>query len=72
MILKDLGNMEPFTKAQYLRTLVGGEALHKFDLLSADVESANSSTVGAIILILGAYFFLPIRYQSKSARFATE
>ena len=35
------------------RTHVQGEALRQFDLLSADMESANILTVEAIILGLG-------------------
>ena len=44
-------------KIQYLRTLVCGEALRQFDLLSDDVEGTNPLTVLNIILGLALYGF---------------
>ena len=32
-----IGTLEMDTKIQYIRTLVDGEALHQFDLMSSDV-----------------------------------
>ena len=43
-------------EAQYLRTLVQEGELCQFDLMCADVESANPLTEEAIILGLGSYF----------------
>ena len=43
-------------KVQYLCTLVCGEVIHQYDLLSTDVDSTQHLTVEAIILGLGAYF----------------
>ena len=43
---------------QYLCTIFCGEALHKFDTLSADIESISSLKLVVIILVLGMYFFL--------------
>ena len=51
------GTLETAAKVQYLHTLLRGEALRKFDLMSADVESTNPLTVEAIILGLGTCFF---------------
>ena len=53
MNLEASGMMETSTKVQYLHTLVSGEALHQFDSMSVDAESANHLTVEAIILGLG-------------------
>ena len=39
------GTLEASTKVQYLCTLVHGEVLCQFDLLSTDVESVNPITV---------------------------
>ena len=47
------GTLETAVKVQCICTLVHGEVLRQFDLLSADVESANSLTVDFIILGLG-------------------
>ena len=51
-------------KDQYLRTLVCGEALRPFHLLSYNVESANPLIVEYIILGLGADF-PPVNFLSK-------
>ena len=49
MTLAASGTMEADAKYQYLRTLVRGEALHQFDLLSADVEGTQTLNVDYII-----------------------
>ena len=49
MAHKASGTLEKSTKDQYIFSLVCGESLHQFDLLSADAESANPITVKAII-----------------------
>ena len=59
-------------KSQHICTLVHGEALHKFDLMFAEVENENPLTVETIILGLGAYFFLLIFYKIKSAQYNAE
>ena len=56
MTLEASGILEPAVKAQYLRTLVQEGELCQFDLICADVESANPLTAEAIILGLGSYF----------------
>ena len=48
------------------------EALRQFNSLSSDMEDMEPLTVESIILELGAYFFLLIFYQSKSAQCVLE
>ena len=43
---------------QYLRTLVRGEALNQFDLLSFDVE--NTETLNMDYYIKGLEFYFPL------------
>ena len=64
--------METMVKAQYLCMLVRGEALHQFDFLSADTESANPLTVEDIIIGLSLYISLLISYWRKIAQCAAE
>ena len=45
MTLAASGKLEMDAKVQYIRTLVHGESLRQFDLLSADVEGENPLTV---------------------------
>ena len=52
--LEASGILQTDTKAQQIYKLVCGEALRQFDLMSADMESANPLTVEAILLVLGA------------------
>ena len=59
-------------KVQYLLMIIGGEALRQFYPMSSDMEGTNPLTAEAITLGLGVYFFLLIRYQSKSAQCAAE
>ena len=61
------GTLETAVKVQCICTLVHGEVLRQFDLLSADVESANSLTVDFIILGLGSYYF-SVNSISKNKR----
>ena len=67
MTLAASGALEAGAKYQYLCTLVSGEALHQFDLLSADVESAETLNVDYIIRGLSQYFS-PVNYLSKHKR----
>ena len=57
---------------KYLCILLCGEALRQFDTLSAEVGSATQENLMSIILCLGKYFPLLMRYQSKSAQCAAE
>ena len=43
---------------QYLRTLVHGEALRQFELLSSDVEDIETLNMDYYIKGLALYFFL--------------
>ena len=65
MNLEASGMLKSVTNIQYIRTLVRGEALRQFDTLSAEVGSDTPENLTSIILGLGAYFFLLMRYQSK-------
>ena len=47
---KASGTLEPVVKVQYFRTLVWGEELNQFDLLSSDVVSANPLILKSVIL----------------------
>ena len=67
MTLEASGTIETAAKIQYLRKLVSGEALRKFDKLSDGVESTNPLKVKAVILGLGTYF-LPVDFLSKKKR----
>ena len=58
MALAVSGTLGTDAKVRYLCTLVRGEALHRFYLMSADVEGTNTLTVETIILGLAAYVFL--------------
>ena len=51
MNLDEKGRLETTVKVQYLRTLVHGEVLRQFDLLSTDLESTNPLTVEDIFRI---------------------
>ena len=67
MDLEMSGTLKYGAKIQYLCTLVYGEVLHRFDVLSAEVEGATPVTLASIILVLGAYFF-PVNALSKKRR----
>ena len=64
MTLEASGTLQDAAKIQYLRTLVHGEALRQFDMLSADFKSITPLTLEAI-------FWYWVR-QSKSAQYAVE
>ena len=49
MTLTESGMLKMGANIQYLFTLVHGDALHQFDLLSDDVESTETLTVDYII-----------------------
>ena len=48
---------------QYLCTLLPGEALRQFDMLSAEVGVTNPEILTSVILGLGTYCFLLILCQ---------
>ena len=48
-----ISTLKSGVKIQYLNFLVRVEALHKFDVLYDEVESAGSKTLSSIILDLG-------------------
>ena len=52
-----IGTLDMGVKIQYLCMLVHGEALSRFDSLSADVESTETLNVEYIINVLELYFF---------------
>ena len=64
MTLAASGTMETGMKSQNLRTLVRGEALSQFDLLSDDVEGTQTLDVDEIIKGL-AHYFPPVNSISK-------
>ena len=45
MTLAATGTLEIDAKIQYLRTLIRGEALCQFDLVSADIENTETLNV---------------------------
>ena len=60
MILVTTGTLETEAKVQYIFTLIRGEALLYFDLLSYDVENMDTYlTVYDLIKGL-AWYFLPV------------
>ena len=50
MTLEASGTLHDAAKIQYVRTLVRGEVLRQFDMLSADFESITPLTLEAIFL----------------------
>ena len=64
MTLVASGTLEAGAKFQYLCTLVCGEALLQFDLLSDCVEGTEILDVYYIIRFLAQYF-LPVNFLSK-------
>ena len=67
MTLAASGTLEAGAKYQYLRTLIRGEALHQFDLLSADLEGTETLKVDYIIRGLAQYS-PPVNSLSKQNR----
>ena len=61
------GTLEMGAKNQYLLTLLLGEALCQFDLLSTDMIGAYALNVEAIILEL-SFYFTPVNLRSKQNR----
>ena len=53
MNIEASGTLKSGVKIKYLHFLFRVEALHKFDMLSDEVESAGSKTLSSIILDLG-------------------
>ena len=52
------------SEIQYLCTLVRGEVLHQYDMLSAEVGSDTPKNFMSIILGLGTYFY-PVNAMSE-------
>ena len=64
MTLAATGMLEMDSKIQYLCTLVHGEALRQFELLSADIK--NTETLNLDCYIKGlALYFTPVNFLSK-------
>ena len=58
MTLMATGILEVDAKIHYLRTLFRGEALHQFELLSANVENMDTLNLYYYINCLASYFTL--------------
>ena len=67
MTLETSRTLATDAKTQHLCTLVHGEALHQFELLSDDVEDENPLNVEAIILGLASFFFVKFLSKQKCA-----
>ena len=61
------GALKEGAKIQYIFSIVRGEALRQFDLLSADVEGTETLSFDDIIKGLAQYF-LPVNSLSKQKR----
>ena len=61
------GALKAGAKIQYIFSIVRGEALRQFDLLSADVEGTETLNFDDIIKGLAQYF-LPVNSLSKEKR----
>ena len=72
MTLEASVTLQASVKVQCLRTIVRGEVLHQFDLLSDNIESITPLKLEAIILGLGASLFMFMRCQRKSAQCTSE
>ena len=70
MALEVSGTFKSGAKIQYIFTLVHGEILHRFDVLSAEVEGATPVTLASIVLVLVTYFFLLMRSNMLTAIFS--
>ena len=64
MNLAASGTLEADANSQQLCTLVRGEALCRFESLSADVESTETLNVDYIIRVLAQYF-LCVNFMSN-------
>ena len=60
--LEASGTLQDSAKIQYLRTLVHGEALRQFDMISADFESITPLTLETIFGI--RYVLFPVNALS--------
>ena len=58
MTLAATGTLDTDANIQYLCTLVHGEELHKFEMLSSDVENTETLNVDYYIKVLALYFTL--------------
>ena len=67
MTLEASGKFTAGANIQYLCTIVHSEVIYQLDTLSVEVGITTTEQLNLIFLILGAYFFLVMRCQSKSA-----
>ena len=67
MTLAETGTLEMDVNIHYLCTLVHGEALRQFDLLSADVKNTETLNVDYYIKGLALYFLCELALKKKSA-----
>ena len=72
MTIEASGKIKAGAKIQYLRTLVRVEVLYKFDTLSSEVGIDIPVNLMSIILGLGTYFTLLMRFQRKRMRCTAE
>ena len=72
MTLQASGTYAAAADIQYLCTLLSGESLRQFDILSAEVGINTSENLKSIIQGLGTYCFLSVRCQNKSVQCAAE
>ena len=68
MTLVATGTLEIDVKVQYLFTLVRGEVLRQFDLLSDDMENTDTSLTVDYLLKGLAWYFSPVNSLSKQMR----
>ena len=65
---EDLVVLTTIAKIHYMCTMLRGEALFQLDTLYVEFGSTTTTHLNRIILGYGTYFFLLIRYQSKSVQ----
>ena len=68
MTLAATGMLETDAKFQYLLTIVRGEVLHQFDLLSDDMENTDTSLTVDYILNDLVCYIPPVNSLSKQKR----
>ena len=68
MTLAATGMLETDAKFQYLLTIVRGEVLHQFDLLSDDMENTDTSLTVDYILNDLVCYTPPVNSLSKQKR----
>ena len=65
MTFSATGVQDTDAKIQYLCTLVNGEALRRFDLLSDDIENTDTSLSVDYLIKALALYFPPVNSLSK-------